>query len=50
MAKAAGTLLLPWLCLVAQAAPTGPDGRFVVTVGDDARYRLVGDLRPPAAS
>ena len=35
--------------LVGQPAPTGHDGRFVVTVGDEARYRLVGELRTPGS-
>jgi hypothetical protein len=30
-------------------APTGHDGRFVVTVGDEARYRLVGELQTPGS-
>jgi len=30
-------------------ASTGHDGRFVVTVGDEARYRLVGELRTPGS-
>jgi hypothetical protein len=31
--------------LVGEPAPTGPDGRFAVTVGDEARYRLIGELQ-----
>jgi hypothetical protein len=35
--------------LVGQPAPTGPDGRFAVTVGDEARCRLIGELPAPGS-
>jgi len=35
--------------LIGDPAPTGPDGRFAVTVGDEARYRLIGELRTPGS-
>ena len=35
--------------LVGQPAPTGPDGRFAVTVGDEDRYRLIGEFGAPGS-
>ena len=35
--------------LVGKPAPTGPDGRFAVTVGDEDRYRLIGEFGAPGS-
>jgi hypothetical protein len=35
--------------LVGQPATTGPDGRFAVTVGDEDRYRLIGEFGAPGS-
>jgi hypothetical protein len=35
--------------LVGKPATTGPDGRFAVTVGDEDRYRLIGEFGAPGS-